>query len=159
MDLKKKNTLVSDKKSGIRSISSPVKFAKNKNAEDEIIDNEELLKATLDGSFNFIQVFKAVRDKHRKIIDFIWVLNNHKTIEFQGDRVGKSLIELNPGVVEAGVFDNFVQVTRSGVSQTSEFYYGHEGFNDWFHQTIVKLNRSEERRVGKECRSRWSAYH
>src|ERR1051326_8081433 len=25
--------------------------------------------------------------------------------------------------------------------------------------TIVKLKRSEERRVGKECRSRWSPYH
>src|SRR2546430_11822877 len=24
---------------------------------------------------------------------------------------------------------------------------------------IVALNRSEERRVGKECRSRWSPYH
>ena len=24
---------------------------------------------------------------------------------------------------------------------------------------IKKLNRSEERRVGKECRSRWSPYH
>ena len=24
---------------------------------------------------------------------------------------------------------------------------------------LVKLNRSEERRVGKECRSRWSPYH
>ena len=23
----------------------------------------------------------------------------------------------------------------------------------------IKLNRSEERRVGKECRSRWSPYH
>ena len=23
----------------------------------------------------------------------------------------------------------------------------------------LKLNRSEERRVGKECRSRWSPYH
>jgi len=140
MDQKKKNTLVAGKKSVARSIDSPVKIAKNKDAENELIDNEELLKSTLDGSFNFIQVFKAVRDNHRKIIDFIWVLNNHKTIEFQGDRVGKSLIELNPGVVEAGVFDNFIQVTETGVSQTNEFYYGHEGFNDWFHQTIVKLN-------------------
>ena len=30
-------------------------------------------------------------------------------------------------------------------------------------QTLVagnwKMNRSEERRVGKECRSRWSPYH
>ena len=25
--------------------------------------------------------------------------------------------------------------------------------------TIVMLLRSEERRVGKECRSRWSPYH
>src|SRR5256885_12149131 len=24
---------------------------------------------------------------------------------------------------------------------------------------VVKINRSEERRVGKECRSRWSPYH
>ena len=23
----------------------------------------------------------------------------------------------------------------------------------------LKINRSEERRVGKECRSRWSPYH
>ena len=26
-------------------------------------------------------------------------------------------------------------------------------------QTAVLLTRSEERRVGKECRSRWSPYH
>ena len=24
---------------------------------------------------------------------------------------------------------------------------------------LIKLKRSEERRVGKECRSRWSPYH
>ena len=26
-------------------------------------------------------------------------------------------------------------------------------------EKIITLNRSEERRVGKECRSRWSPYH
>ena len=26
-------------------------------------------------------------------------------------------------------------------------------------QNIANANRSEERRVGKECRSRWSPYH
>ena len=25
--------------------------------------------------------------------------------------------------------------------------------------TVLRLTRSEERRVGKECRSRWSPYH
>ena len=27
------------------------------------------------------------------------------------------------------------------------------------HQKVENLVRSEERRVGKECRSRWSPYH
>ena len=26
-------------------------------------------------------------------------------------------------------------------------------------QILLKMSRSEERRVGKECRSRWSPYH
>src|SRR2546422_6574920 len=29
----------------------------------------------------------------------------------------------------------------------------------WIRRTVRKLLRSEERRVGKECRSRWSPYH
>jgi len=32
-------------------------------------------------------------------------------------------------------------------------YRGHYGVN------VAKVLRSEERRVGKECRSRWSPYH
>ena len=31
--------------------------------------------------------------------------------------------------------------------------------NTAVHYKDVKINRSEERRVGKECRSRWSPYH
>ena len=29
----------------------------------------------------------------------------------------------------------------------------------WFNDHVLLLLRSEERRVGKECRSRWSPYH
>ena len=31
--------------------------------------------------------------------------------------------------------------------------------HQWPHQNDNNNNRSEERRVGKECRSRWSPYH
>src|SRR2546426_9559991 len=39
---------------------------------------------------------------------------------------------------------------------------GHEGgMHGWIHEGTSELteSRSEERRVGKECRSRWSPYH
>ena len=32
-------------------------------------------------------------------------------------------------------------------------------YSSSFGVTLVALTRSEERRVGKECRSRWSPYH
>jgi PAS domain S-box-containing protein len=131
---------VSDKKSEIKSTVSTGKVTKNKNAGDELKTNEELLRTTLDSSFDYLQVFKAVRDRHGKIIDFIWILNNRNLIEMIGDRVGKSLLQSYPGLIETGLFNMYVQVTETGVSQTSEFYYDREGLNDWFHQTIIKLN-------------------
>ena len=36
------------------------------------------------------------------------------------------------------------------------FAYGNPENRKWI---IVDIGRSEERRVGKECRSRWSPYH
>src|SRR6188768_2551889 len=135
----KKNTLVPDKKSVIRPMVSPIKVS-NKNSQDELTTNEQLLRTTLDSSFDYLQVFKAVRDGHGKIIDFIWILNNRRLSEMIGDRVGKSLLQSYPGLIETGLFNMYVQVTETGISQTSEFYYDREGLNDWFHQTIVKLN-------------------
>ena len=32
-------------------------------------------------------------------------------------------------------------------------------FPDGWHNITLEVSRSEERRVGKECRSRWSPYH
>ena len=34
-----------------------------------------------------------------------------------------------------------------------------EAGKGWMHELLPGQSRSEERRVGKECRSRWSPYH
>ena len=140
MGVKKRNRPVPGKNPVIKSSDSPAITKTELIGDDDLKDNPALLKTTLDSSFDYIQVFKAVRGKRGEIIDFIWVLNNRKLIEKQGDRVGKSLLQQNPGIVASGIFDQFVQVTETGESKTSEFYYEYEGFHDWFHQTIVKFN-------------------
>ena len=61
-------------------------------------------------------------------------------------------------------------ITRSNGQQVAEnVTVRHEGkglcgvyqkdIADTKHQQVQNLTRSEERRVGKECRSRWSPYH
>src|SRR5256886_15018630 len=54
------------------------------------------------------------------------------------------------------------QVTIDRVNGTSKTFssgaQGPEGINIFIDGATLK-NRSEERRVGKECRSRWSPYH
>ena len=56
-------------------------------------------------------------------------------------------VGLQEAVAEHGGWD------REGAAK-----YLDERMDAWF-ANAKKLRRSEERRVGKECRSRWSPYH
>src|SRR5690349_22329536 len=47
------------------------------------------------------------------------------------------------------------EAQRRGIPASAD--YG--GSTDWFDKISQNGHRSEERRVGKECRSRWSPYH
>lgn len=105
----------------------------------ELKATREMLLATLDGSLYIIQVFKAVRDDEGNIIDFVCTVNNKRAIEQNGDMIGKSLLYQNPGLVETGLFEKFVQVTETGIPLDHEQYYHHGQFNGWFHQTVVKM--------------------
>src|SRR2546429_517012 len=63
---------------------------------------------------------------------------------------------LNQGEVAVGIGrrDGYVDFSQRRLWQAVAFELGP------FRSAILrKVNRSEERRVGKECRSRWSPYH
>jgi len=109
-------------------------------AAAEVNQKQELFQATMDSSPDMIQVFEAVRDNKGEIIDFRWILNNHAAEEAYGDVIGKNLITLSPGVVKEGIFETFKQVVATGTPNLAERHYTHEQFNDWFYQSVVKLN-------------------
>src|SRR3712207_3751773 len=103
-------------------------------------------------------------------------INKNGFIKFRVERIGKdtSLSQIIRLVEEAqgkkapianladkvsGVFVPLV-MSIALVSGMVWYFVGHETFQ--FSLTIfisVLVIRSEERRVGKECRSRWSPYH
>jgi PAS domain S-box-containing protein len=105
----------------------------------ELQENKELLQATLNSTHEMIQVFKAVR-LEGEVVDFVWMLNNKTSEAYYGDVIGKSLLENNPGVVEAGIFQSFKEVVNSGIPQHYEKRYNYEQFNGWFYQSVVKMD-------------------
>src|SRR3712207_9258902 len=81
----------------------------------------------------------------------------------------ESLITCNPGVIyDNGTFymlyrcagDDEAHVIRFGLAQSKDgFHFERMADQPVFGPSSDGPDRSEERRVGKECRSRWSPYH
>ena len=65
---------------------------------------------------------------------------------------GVECFEMLLSAVDFQLFAGF-QVHKAGVA------LGFQNEVQLFLAILVEIHRSEERRVGKECRSRWSPYH
>lgn len=110
------------------------------NGADTAQLQKERYKQVIDRSPFIVQVFEAVRDNEGKIEDFVWVFNNRKAVEQNGDVIGKSLLQQNPGVQQKGLFEKFVSVTETGEAVDHEVFYEYEQFNGWFHQILIKMD-------------------
>jgi signal transduction histidine kinase/ActR/RegA family two-component response regulator len=89
-------------------------------------------------------MLRALRDENGKIVDFV--------IEYVNPRgaalakltpeaaQGRRLTELLPGVVSAGVFASFINVTETGDPLETEVRYEQDGVVGWFRNMVVKLD-------------------
>src|SRR5690242_21692606 len=62
---------------------------------------------------------------------------------------------LSYGILEAW----YTTALAIGTAIGAELIMGRVTYGKWPHPASAYISRSEERRVGKECRSRWSAKH
>ena len=138
--LESQGRVVSDAAGQARRLEGVVQdITARKHAEQELLTAQERLRATLDSSLYVVQAFEAVRDAAGRIVDFTWVFTNKTRVARHGEVVGKRLLAENPGMVETGLFDLCVRVTETGEPVDHELHYGHEQFDNWFHQTLVQL--------------------
>ena len=77
-------------------------------------------------------------------------------------RAGLTRYFIDENVYENSVFFDPNDIGMINDLETHKISYDQNRNWGWFHskpRKIGKPHRSEERRVGKECRSRWSPYH
>lgn len=103
-------------------------------------DSNQLLRATLDSSSQFIQVFQALRDEDGNIIDFIWLLTNRRWQQAYGEVIGERLLNHNTAFIQTGIFERMVKVMQTGVSQTHEHYESSGPMTGWFYSTLTQLH-------------------
>src|SRR3712207_2340057 len=80
---------------------------------------------------------------------------------------GTNPAQIGLGVKVAGITTNFEQGAAQNTGRSTDFMISGDGFfvtqagNEQLYTRAgsFSYDRSEERRVGKECRSRWSPYH
>src|SRR6266516_2957589 len=83
------------------------------------------------------------------------------TTVFLADRLGKPLLVEGPAGVGKTELAKAVASTSGAALVRLQCYEGIDearALYEWDYRKQL-LRRSEERRVGKECRSRWSPYH
>ncbi len=111
-----------------------------KETEQELRKNNDLLRSVINTSLGTIRVMQSVRDEHGEIIDFRYVMASNPAPDDRiSERKGKLLSEVHPYWMESGMFNNFKAVVETGNRADFEMYYDKEGFNTWFHVVAVKL--------------------
>ena len=83
-------------------------------------------------------------------------------MEFVANESKKVEIETSTGVYQRhAIQTHFVQIGENYIDLIERYVKPlyEEGDLLSISEKVIALCRSEERRVGKECRSRWSPYH
>ena len=101
---------------------------------------------------------KSLTDEETKF--FEEYKNNHPDIKVNSDSVSKEISEKNKYNAAIEKLNNNKELTAADVKAIEKYLNSHSdvSLTDAQRKKFETM-RSEERRVGKECRSRWSPYH
>ncbi len=96
-----------------------------------------LLAGVLDSASEGIIAYRAIRGEEGQIEDFLIVSANASSARILGrtveSMIGRQLLELFPGLREAGVFDAFSRTVEARRPFEKDLFYEADGVRGWFH--------------------------
>jgi PAS domain S-box-containing protein len=99
--------------------------------------------AVADSSPDGFMLFDGVHDASGSVVDFTWSYCNaaaaHIARRPRAALIGRSLLEEMPDIRPEGLFDLFVEVTRTGVPRQHEYTYRREGWNNTFRMLAIRV--------------------
>ncbi len=97
---------------------------------------EQLFSSVIETASEGIMAFRALRNENGDVCDFIIVLANKTAAEIlshsQGDIAGKCFLGLLPGNLASRLFDRFVRVVETKISEHFEIYFSSEEARRWY---------------------------
>ncbi len=118
-----------------KDVDNRTKELKNSRDELETIYNSTLMS---------MSVLSPIIDDKGQITDFQIALVNKALEKETGreDLIGKHYAKEFPGIKKVGLFDIMLKVMETGLPQTTEYFYPHEGFDKWYSCMFVKMGDS-----------------
>jgi PAS domain S-box-containing protein len=107
-------------------------------------ESEEQFRLMLEASPDGFIILRSIRDAAGEIADFQIEYTNpvaargvNRTPE---ELVGEYLLKLFPDCQTKGIFQHYVKVAETGISETFETFYESQEVTGWFRNVVVKLN-------------------
>lgn len=105
---------------------------------------EEQFRLVLEASPDGFIMMRSVRDAAGIIVDFNIEYANSvaaRGVNLTPEELqGQDLLSLFPDCKTSGIFDRYVMVAETGISETFETFYDSKDVTGWFRNVVVKLN-------------------
>lgn len=111
---------------------------------NHLLESEERFRLVLEASPDGFIILRSLRNAAGEIADFQIEYTNpvaargvNRTPE---ELVGEYLLHLFPDCQTKGIFQHYVKVAETGISETFETFYDSQEVTGWFRNVVVKLN-------------------
>ena len=113
-------------------------------AETQAREAEIRFRTVQETSPDAFIVLRSERDADGRLRDFRIEYVNPAACRMvrrsSDDLLGHGVLQLHPGLLETGLFEQYAQVVATGRPHEGEVHYAHEGLDLWLRITAVKLD-------------------